>query len=65
MDSKATELKEKIRERQDILNWLAKEQRFPLSAYNSLAKELRDWRIELAVLENVIQELEYKMIKSN
>jgi hypothetical protein len=65
METKINELKSQILERQWILNWLVKEQRFPISAYNSLARELKNWKVLLAELEHMQIESTYKMIKSN
>jgi hypothetical protein len=66
MEIQRNELKKKIREREGVLNFFTKYQiPFTEEGYKILANELRDWKIELAVLENVLQETTYKMIKSN
>lgn len=66
MENKANELRALILERSEILRWFSKYQPwFSASAFRTLSTELRDWKIELAVIENAIQELEYKMISNN
>lgn len=66
MESEANELKTKIRERQDILNYFTKYQiPFTEEGYKILADELKKWKIELAKAENELLKTNYRMIKQN
>jgi hypothetical protein len=63
---KIQELKIRIIERVDILNYFSREQTpFPLSAYKLLSDELKAWKMELAEMEYELAVFNYKLIKSN